>query len=47
MEDLSGKTILVTGTSKGIGSEIARVLGNSGAKVQKKRLRRSQIIKKS
>ena len=33
MEDLSGKTILVTGTSKGIGSEIARVLGNSGANV--------------
>ena len=31
--DLSGKTILVTGASKGIGAEIARTLGDTGAHV--------------
>ena len=30
-EDLTGKVILVTGTSKGIGSEIAATLGRCGA----------------
>ena len=33
MYDLSGKTILVTGASKGIGAEIARTLGDTGAHV--------------
>jgi NAD(P)-dependent dehydrogenase (short-subunit alcohol dehydrogenase family) len=33
VEDLSGKTILVTGASKGIGSEIVRVIGKNGANV--------------
>jgi NAD(P)-dependent dehydrogenase (short-subunit alcohol dehydrogenase family) len=32
-EDLTGKVILVTGTSKGIGSEIAATLGRCGASV--------------
>lgn len=31
MGDLSGKTILVTGASKGIGAEIARIVGATGA----------------
>ena len=33
MQDLDKKTILVTGTSKGIGSAIARALGAAGANV--------------
>ena len=33
MYDLAGKTILVTGASKGIGAEIARTLGDAGAHV--------------
>ena len=33
MYDLSGKTILVTGASKGIGAEIVRALGDAGAHV--------------
>ena len=33
MIDLSGKTILVTGTSKGIGAAIARSLGAAGAHI--------------
>ena len=33
MYDLSGKTILVTGASKGIGAETARTLGDAGAHV--------------
>lgn len=33
MNDLTGRTILLTGASKGIGSETARVLGASGAHV--------------
>lgn len=33
MHDLSGKIVLVTGASKGIGASIVRVLGDSGASV--------------
>ncbi len=33
MYDLDGKTILVTGASKGIGAAIARILGRNGASV--------------
>ena len=33
MESLSGRNILVTGASKGIGAEIARALGEAGANV--------------
>jgi NAD(P)-dependent dehydrogenase (short-subunit alcohol dehydrogenase family) len=33
MDDLSDKTILVTGASKGIGASIARILGAAGAAV--------------
>jgi NAD(P)-dependent dehydrogenase (short-subunit alcohol dehydrogenase family) len=33
MLDLSGKTILVTGASKGIGASIARIIGEAGADV--------------
>ena len=31
--DLSGQTAIVTGASRGIGSEVAKVLGAAGAKV--------------
>ena len=31
MQDLSGRVVLVTGTSKGIGTEIARAVGAAGA----------------
>lgn len=33
MYNLSGKTILVTGTSKGIGAAIAKILGDAGASI--------------
>ena len=33
MTDVSGRTVLVTGASKGIGAEIAAVLGRAGANV--------------
>jgi NAD(P)-dependent dehydrogenase (short-subunit alcohol dehydrogenase family) len=33
MDDLSGRTVLITGCSRGIGAEIARVVGTSGAHV--------------
>src|ERR1700676_4711381 len=33
MLDLNGKTILVTGASKGIGASIARIVGEAGAHV--------------
>ena len=33
MQDMSGKAVLITGASRGIGAETARVFANAGAKV--------------